>query len=513
MVTPEHPLWDHIAGFGLAHRLEAIAAAPCPPDVIGVNHYLTSDRFLDHRVQLYPPHVRGGNGRQAYADVEAVRVLEPPPQGLDGALRDVWNRYKLPIAITEVHNGCTRDEQMRWTAEAWDSAERLRANGVDIRAVTVWALLGSCGWNNLLTGPGLYEPGVFDVSGGTPRATALAALIRGLPHGANRHPASTGDGWWRRPIRLVHPVVHHAPKLAAPMIGGKGAAISSPILITGATGTLGQAFARACAHRNLSHVLVRRPELDLRDGDSIAHALDRYAPWAVINAAGWVRVDAAEDAPEECHEANAAGAIRLSQAATERGVPTLNFSSDLVFDGAAGRPYVEGDVPSPLNVYGRSKAIMEEGLARLPGRHLIVRTAAFFSPADPYNFAVALVSALQRGERFCAASDQVVSPTYVPHLVDNALDLLIDGETGIWHLTNGDPVSWADFAVMIADALGLPGDLIEPVATDALALGAPRPPFAPLATNRGAPLPPLSMAIAAFAAEFRAIRDRKSRAA
>ncbi|MFV3513050.1 hypothetical protein ACNJEI_21190, partial [Mycobacterium tuberculosis] len=107
-------------------------------------------------------------------------------------------RYATPIAVTEVHNGCTREEQLRWAAEAWDTAEALRREGVDIRAVTAWSLLGSHGWDTLLTKPGRYEAGVFDVATGTPRATALATLWQGLPNGAGRHPVAQQPGWWRR---------------------------------------------------------------------------------------------------------------------------------------------------------------------------------------------------------------------------------------------------------------------------------------------------------------------------
>ena len=142
-VTPDHPFWRRLADLGFEDRLRAIADDPCPPDVVGVNHYLTSDRFLDHRVERYPERLRGGNYHQAFADVEAIRVLQPPPEGLAGALEAAWERYGTPVAVTECHNGCTREEQMRWLAEAWSTAQSLRARGVDVEAVTAWALLGA----------------------------------------------------------------------------------------------------------------------------------------------------------------------------------------------------------------------------------------------------------------------------------------------------------------------------------------------------------------------------------
>src|SRR5690606_34657433 len=204
-VTPDHPLWRRLTSFGLADRLRAIADAPCPPDIVGVNHYLTSDRFLDHRLDAYPPDRWGGNGSIAFADAEAIRVALPGPAGLEGVLEETWARYRLPLAVTASHNGCTREEQVRWLREAWDTAGRLRAREVDVRAVTAWALLGGFDWNSLLTrSVGHYEVGAFDVRAPEPRPTAIAAELRRLAGGgAEPHPATCGPGWWRRDIRLA----------------------------------------------------------------------------------------------------------------------------------------------------------------------------------------------------------------------------------------------------------------------------------------------------------------------
>ena len=496
-VVRSHPLWARLVGFGLEERLAALADDPCPPSVVGVNHYLTSDRFLDHRHWRYPPDDDVSAG---YADIEAVRILEPPPQGLAGAVREAWARYGLPVAVTEVHNGCTRDEQMRWLAAAWDAAVALRGEGVAVEAVTAWSLLGSDGWNTLLMGGGSYEAGVYDLGGGVPRPTAMVPLLQGLAGGATRHPVLAGAGWWRRPIRLEHTP---APR-PAPMrdhVAEAGAAIvnAPPLLICGASGTLGQAFARACALRGIPHVLTGRRELDLEDAASIDAALDRHAPWAVINAAGWVRVDEAETHADACWRANATGAVALAQACGRRGVATVQFSSDLVFDGTADRRYVEADPPAPLNSYGRSKAAMESGVGDAAGEHLVIRTAAFFSPADPHNFATYVVRALGAGHPVAASADRIVSPTYVPELVDRALDLLIDGETGIWHLANSDAVSWSDFARRIALACGLDDAPIVTTPDPATSPAARRPFAVPLGSTRGSGLGTLDAAIRHFA--------------
>ncbi|KTF70133.1 family 1 glycosylhydrolase [Sphingomonas sp. HT-1] len=506
-VVPGHAMWDRLAEFGLQGKLEAIAAAPCPPDLIGINHYLTSDRFLDEHVAAYPPEMRGGNGSVVYVDTEAVRVLNPAPDGLATALAEAWERFRIPIAITEVHNGCTREEQMRWMRDAWDDAEAARAVGIDVCAVTAWSLFGASGWNTLLTGPGVYEPGVFDLRGGDgPRPTAMVPLLQALATGERATaPALTGEGWWRRDLRVTHRShPHPVPAERARRMTEE----ARPLLIAGATGTLGQALARVCALRGLAHILTDRAMLDLHDGESIARALQRHRPWAVINAAGWVRVDEAEDAEAACFAANCVGAAELAIACAERGIATVSFSSDLVFDGMLERPYTERDPCTPLGAYGRSKAAMEAAIGALTGQHLIVRTAAFFSPWDQHNFAVHAVEALAAGRRFAAASDQIVSPTYVPQLCHAVLDELIDGTGGVLHLANQSAVSWADFAAAVAEVCGLPTGLIDAVPGRALGWKAARPRYVPLASPR---MPTFAAALQAFA-NAPEVRERIARA-
>jgi dTDP-4-dehydrorhamnose reductase len=503
-VSAAHGLFDRLERFGLGDRLRAIADDPCAPDVIGVNHYLTGERFLDHRMERYPPHTHGGNATLAYADVEAVRVLSPGPDGLEGVLREAHARYGLPMAVTEVHNGCTREEQMRWLLEAWRTAERLRDEGIQLGAVTAWSLLGAFDWNSLLTrAEGHYEPGVFDLRGGAPRPTGLVALMKALSGGGPVPPPALGEGWWRRDIRLEHQPVRREDLEAEPPLRRPRPQVCRPILITGATGTLGRALAQACHWRGLDYVLTNRARLPLDDGRAIARVLDAERPWAVINAAGWVRVDEAEHHKRACMKANVDGAIRLASACAARDLPFVGFSSDLVFDGRAGQPYREDDPPAPLGVYGRSKARMEERLLAMESHALIVRTAAFFSEKDPHNFAAALVSAVTSGAMFDAAQDVAISPTYTPELADVVLDLLIDGERGLRHLTNQGEVSWAQFGRMICAALDLDPARVRARPAASMGWSAPRPRHGALGTLHGAMMSPLGAAVERYACALR----------
>ena len=490
--SKDHGLMGRIADMGLGERLEAISADPCPPDLLGLNHYLTSDRFLDHRLELYPESAHGGSAYGPLADVEAVRVDKPFP-GLDGALQDCWNRYRIPMALTEVHNGCTREEQMRWLKDAWETAERLRTEGLAIEAVTVWSLLGAYDWDSLLTrNAGNYESGVFDVRGGAARETALAPMIRTIAAGRTPdHPVLGTPGWWRRGAQ-------HRMSLVS---GNRGN--PRPLLIVGATGTLGQAFAGACNLRAIDHVLTGRGTLDLRDNATMCRALNELRPWAVINCAGWVRVDDAEDNPEECLAANFTGNVSLAAACRQRDIHYTCFSSDMVFDGSSDRAYVESDAPIPLNIYGLSKARADAALQEANGRALIVRTASFFSPFDNHNFAVHLVAALRSDRMFRAAKDCITSPTYVPDLVRTTLDLVIDDEVGLWHLVNQGGISWAEFAVEIGSAMKLRSELIDKQPIGAMGWTARRPRHAPITSERSLIMPTLESAIERFAWEFR----------
>jgi dTDP-4-dehydrorhamnose reductase len=207
-IDAHHPMRPWLVGCGAPeHELDDFVARPCPPDIIGINYYVTSDRFLDEHHARYPAHLRGGNGRDVYADVEAARVEDAGITGHRGVLGILWQRYRTRLAVTEVHLGCSEDEQIRWLHEAWTGAEAARRDGADVRAVTAWSAFGAYDWDSLLTlRRERYESGLFDIGDGTVRPTALAAVARELAlSGRSAHPALAVPGWWRRPERVLYP--------------------------------------------------------------------------------------------------------------------------------------------------------------------------------------------------------------------------------------------------------------------------------------------------------------------
>jgi dTDP-4-dehydrorhamnose reductase len=470
----------------------------CPPDLIGINHYVTSERWIDERLDRYPTHTHGGNGRHRYADVEAVRAV---PDGLAGPrtlLGEAWARYHIPIAVTEAHLGCTREQQLRWLHHVWQETTGARADGADVRAVTAWAAFGTQDWSSLVTRlDGHYEPGLFDVRGPTPRRTALGAMARSLATtGDFTHPALGAPGWWSCPERLIYPPDDgSAPTAAAARPRGE-----RPVVIVGASGTLGRALVRLCAERGLAYRAFTRRELDVADPPAVERMLRETNAWAVVNAAGYVRVDDAEHDAAGCRRGNVDAAVALAAGCADSGVVLASFSSDLVFDGRKGAAYVERDLPSPLGVYGASKADAEACILALHPAALVIRTAAFFGPWDDWNFVTRTLRALAAGTPVSAAEDLVVSPTYVPDLVHATLDLLIDGERGIWHLANVGAVSWAALGAMAARVAGLDPSLVNPRPHTELGFVARRPAHAALGSERGALLPSLDDALARYAA-------------
>jgi dTDP-4-dehydrorhamnose reductase len=270
-------------------------------------------------------------------------------------------------------------------------------------------------------------------------------------------------------------------------------------LITGATGTLGSAFARAAESRAVSYRLLTRAEMDIADAASVERVLEESGAWALVNAAGYVRVDDAEREPEACLRENTLGPATLAASCARRGVRLLTFSSDLVFDGRDRRvPYVESDATAPLNVYGRSKAEAERQVLAAWPSSLVVRASAFFGPWDEYNFVTVALRALARGEEFHAAEDSTVSPTYVPELAHTCLDLLIDEESGVWHLANAGGVTWAEFARLAARLAGLDPALVVGRPTRELGLAAARPGYSVLGSKRGALMKPLEEALESY---------------
>jgi dTDP-4-dehydrorhamnose reductase len=374
----------------------------------------------------------------------------------------------------------------------WETVNELKADGVDIRALTAWAIFGLYGWNKLVTEPwGTYEPGVFNLSTGCPRPTALARLIQVLTkHKVYYHPVLETEGWWKRDTRPLFTAAN-----VVSMKSRKHVPKCQPLLILGKSGTLGNAFSRICLERNIHHIILSKADVDIIDSETVEQVIQELNPWAIINAAGYVKIDEAEKAHQTCFDANKTGAAVLAEVCQKYPIKLVSFSSDQVFDGAKNDPYVESDEVNPLNVYGQSKAQAEESILKTNPKALIIRTSSFFSPWDNFNFATTTLADLKEGRRVAAANDVYISPTYVPDLVHETLDLLLDNEHGIFHLTNHGKITWADFALKIAEMAGCDVALVNAKPLSQMRLKAKRPYNSVLQSEKGIKLPTVENAL------------------
>ncbi len=483
-LNEEHFFWNYLIGLGVKEKqLQFFLDNPCPPDIAGFNYYVTSERYLDEKLENYPINIHGGNGIHTYADVAAVRVIKMA--GLKSLLREAWERFRIPMALTEVHIHCTREEQLRWLIEAWDNCCELKKEGINIKAVTAWSLLGAYDWNNLLTREEkIYESGVFDATKNKLRPTAVAKLVYSLAHGTSYDPPVIHEkGWWHQS--------HHK--------GNKSFSSGvSPLIILGSNGTLGNAFMKICEVRTIHHCAFSHQQLDITKAEEIEKAIDLYKPWAIVNATGYVNVDGAEIEKDKCFLLNAKAPGDLSAICNKHGIQLMTFSSDLVFDGKKQSPYIEIDSVKPLNMYGKSKAAGEKLVLNNFPSSLVIRTSAFFGPWDTYNFAYQLINSIKENEVCEVVNDVIVSPTYVPDLVNEALNLLIDEENGIWHLTNNGMITWYDFAEELAARGGYVKKAIYSCNQYEKKWKAKRPVYSVLQSDKGIKLPSLSNAIDRF---------------
>jgi len=268
------------------------------------------------------------------------------------------------------------------------------------------------------------------------------------------------------------------------------------VLVTGAAGQLARALVPALAGHQV--VTLDRAALDVSDLAAVRSAVAANAPAVVINAAAYNHVDQAESEPEAAQRVNRDGARNLAVATAEHGTALLHVSSDYVFDGEAGRPYDERDVPNPLSAYGRSKLAGEEAVRESNPRHFVVRTAWVYAPVGR-NFPNTMRRLAARGP-VRVVDDQTGSPTYAPHLAEGLVRLLTSGGYGTYHMAGAGAATWHAFTVALFAALGVDRE-VERASTAEFPSPARRPRFAPLVTTRVPPivLPHWQEGVAAYA--------------
>jgi dTDP-4-dehydrorhamnose reductase len=279
------------------------------------------------------------------------------------------------------------------------------------------------------------------------------------------------------------------------------------LLVTGAAGMLGRDVMLAAGNAGHDVVGFGRTELDVTDPAGLEKKFDLERPDVVINCAAWTDVDGAEASEEAAFAANGIGAGNVAAAAAKVGASIVYVSSDYVFDGAKGAPYVESDQPAPLSAYGRTKLAGEEATVAANKRHFVVRSAWLFGIGGPNFVETMLRLAADHGE-VLVVRDQVGSPTYTWHLAYGVVRLIEGIEFGIHHMAAAGQCSWYDFAREIFEQAKVECKVLS-ITTEEFGRPAPRPPFSALASQRehAIRLPSWQDGLAGYLAQRQAERE------
>jgi dTDP-4-dehydrorhamnose reductase len=239
------------------------------------------------------------------------------------------------------------------------------------------------------------------------------------------------------------------------------------VLLTGAGGQLGRALAEEFAGGDL--VALRREDWDVTQPAPLVEVPD-----VVLHAAAWTAVDAAEDDPQAAAAVNVGGTAN----AAGLGAPLVYYSSDYVFDGRKGEPYVESDGPNPLGAYGRTKL---HGEAAAGDRAWIVRSSWLFGPSG-HNFVRTMLRLGRERDEVAVVDDQRGCPTYVGHLAV-ATRSIVELPFGVWHVAADGDCTWAELAEAVFEEAGL-SCRVRRITTAEFGAPAPRPAYSVLRSEK-----------------------------
>jgi dTDP-4-dehydrorhamnose reductase len=261
------------------------------------------------------------------------------------------------------------------------------------------------------------------------------------------------------------------------------------VLLIGGAGQLAQDIARCWAEERPDDRLIgiTHAELEVAEADAVREAVRRHDPALVINTSAHHKVDAVEEDVDRAFQVNAAGAWNLAIACRDVDAMLVHISTDYVFSGAGGRPYVEDDPVEPLNVYGVSKAAGEMMVRAVWPKHFVVRTSGLYGIAGSSgkggNFVETMLRLADSGQRIRVVNDQVLTPTHTAALGHQIARLVTSGAFGTYHATCQGECSWYEFAREIFRQAGVESDL-GPQTTAESGARARRPAYSVL-ENRG----------------------------
>jgi dTDP-4-dehydrorhamnose reductase len=251
------------------------------------------------------------------------------------------------------------------------------------------------------------------------------------------------------------------------------------VLVIGATGLLGRVLLEAGDDIQITGASSR--DADIRNPDQLTQLIARRRPEWTVLAAAYTDVDGCEKNPEHCNDVNYRGALNVARATAAAGSKLLFVSTDYVFDGTSTRPYEPDDTVCPMNVYGHSKALAEEGIRQILPDACIVRTSWLFG-AVGNCFPNKILELAQSRSSISVVADQIGCPTFNRDLSHIILRLMHSGAGGTVHATNSNPCSWYEFAKAILKTAGKTDVAVTPVGTENFPRPARRPKYSVLST-------------------------------
>src|SRR6202789_2121189 len=278
------------------------------------------------------------------------------------------------------------------------------------------------------------------------------------------------------------------------------------VVVFGASGQLGVELCAELRRRGYETRGFERAALDICDREKVERAFAGFDPFVVFNAAAYNQVDVAEREPLAAFEANALGVRNLALACRQSDARLIHFSTDYVFDGNLGRPYVETDATHPLGAYAVSKLAGELYVQAYLERPIVIRTSGVFGPGGLRtargNFPELMLRLAREGKPIRVVEDHIASPTYAPARASRSIDVLERDLDGIFHIGGGQPVSWFEFARLIFEKAGVAANLTPTNEREYRTL-ATRPKFSALENARLrvhgiTPMPPLGDAVGEY---------------
>jgi dTDP-4-dehydrorhamnose reductase len=285
--------------------------------------------------------------------------------------------------------------------------------------------------------------------------------------------------------------------------------MSRKAVVFGASGQLAVELVRELNARGYEVTGLTRAQVDIADRPAVEAALARLDPQVVFNAAAYNQVDVAEQEPQAAFLVNGLAVRNLALGCRQVDARLVHFSTDYVFDGAARHPYAEDDPTHPLGAYAVSKLAGELYAQAYLDRALVVRTSGVFGPGGLAtargNFVELMLRLSASNKPIRVVEDHVASPTFAPLLASRTIDLVDRGESGVFHVGGGAPISWFQFARLIFEAASV-SPVLTPTNEREYRTAARRPKYSALSNSKMEragldPMPPLREALAMYFAQ------------